>query len=490
MGFLSSFRKPAADDPPPTESWPLFAFGKLPVYKDFISAGLTDDASREFRDWLSNGFTRHWSTRDDYRSSEIPLHAFLLRLPESRKMAAGALWGSTDQGGLRKFPFALFTILPAAKQSASVLTALDYLPVFESRAREIRRKYDAGGTLAAVYQDLRGSRIEIPVRPQKQIRLRLSDTLARSRVGGLARELFGEDAETQWAALLSALDGAARRPTAGAAAFRFPLADETSPLDQMKLWTFRLAQASPSGAVPAGVLYRTGGAALRGVFFFRDARAEDILLLHPEAIATDFVEEIPPRSRRPRAERSEQAAVVAESAPAGTVSAPPAPAAGPPKAAAIPPFAPGPPAESIPPSGSVPTVAPALVEEIRLGAAVRTDDVPCAAPEPPAAPEPSVALEPPVAAGAPAVPEPLAPEPLAPEPLAPEALAPEPPAPEPPAAPEPPPGSTAIAESIAISAAPVPDGGTTPRAPTEPVPPPPSEPAGWDLPLASLLDAV
>ncbi len=57
MGFLSSFRKPSADDPPPTESWPLFAFGKLPVYKDFISAGLTDDASREFRDWLSNGFT-------------------------------------------------------------------------------------------------------------------------------------------------------------------------------------------------------------------------------------------------------------------------------------------------------------------------------------------------------------------------------------------------------------------------------------------------
>ncbi len=300
--LLSAFRKRSADDPPPTESWPLFAFGKLPVYKDFISAGLTDDASREFRDWLSNGFSRHWSTRDDFRSAEIALHAFLLRLPESRKMAAGALWGSTDQGGLRKFPFALFTILPAAKPSASVLTALDYLPVFESRAREIRRKYDAGGTLAAVYQELRGARIEIPVRPQKQIRERLADALARSRVGPLATALFEDDAATQWAALLSGLDAAARRPTAGAAAFRLPLADETSPLEQMKLWTVRLAQASASGAVPAGVLYRTGGAAPRGVLFFRDARAEDILLLHPEAIATDFVEEIPPPSRRTQAQ--------------------------------------------------------------------------------------------------------------------------------------------------------------------------------------------
>ena len=191
MGFLSPFRKRSADDPPPTESWPLFAFGKLPVYKDFISAGLTDDVSREFRDWLSNGFSRHWSSRDDCRSTEIPLHAFLLRLPESRKMAVGALWGSTDQGGLRKFPFALFTILPAGKPAASVLTALDYLPVFESRAREIRRKYDAGGSLAAVYQELRGARIEIPVRTEEQIRARLAEALARSRVGPLATALFG-----------------------------------------------------------------------------------------------------------------------------------------------------------------------------------------------------------------------------------------------------------------------------------------------------------
>ncbi|MCM3877683.1 MAG: type VI secretion system-associated protein TagF, partial [Thermoanaerobaculia bacterium] len=295
--LLSRFRKRSADDPPPTESWPLFAFGKLPVYKDFISAGLTDDVSREFRDWLSNGFSRLWSTRDDCRSTEIPLHAFLIRLPESRKMAVGALWGSTDQGGLRKFPFALFTILPPGKPVASVLTALDYLPVFESRAREIRRKHDAGGTLAAVYQELRGARIEIPVRPREHVLVRLAEALARSRIGPFATALFGKDAETQWAALLSGLDAAARSPTAGAAAFRLPLANGTPPLHQLKLWTVRLTKDSASRAGPTGVLYRTGGEAPSGVFFFRDARAEDILLFHPAAIPTDFVEEIPPRAR-------------------------------------------------------------------------------------------------------------------------------------------------------------------------------------------------
>jgi type VI secretion system ImpM family protein len=386
VGFdlLFRFRKRSADDPPPTESWPLFAFGKLPVYKDFISAGLTDDVSREFRDWLSNGFSRHWSSRDDCRSTEIPLHAFLFRLPESRKMAVGALWGSTDQGGLRKFPFALFTILPAGKPVASVLTALDYLPVFESRAREIRRKYDAGGSLAAVYQELRGARIEIPVRTEEQIRARLAEALAHSRVGPLARALFGNDATPQWAALLSGLDAGARRPTVGAAAFRLPLAEETAPLDQLKLWTVRLTKASPTGAGPTGVLYRTGGAAPCGVIFFRDARAEDILLFHPAAIPTDFVEEIPPPAR-----------TAAEAA-----------------------------------------IKPAVIE--------------------PAAIEPAAA----------GVPPPLEPEPPV------EMILPSEAAPEAPAAP-----------------APVdPAADASPPAPSPPVPLSQAEPAGWDLPLASLLE--
>ena len=450
MGFdlLSPFRKRSADDPPPTESWPLFAFGKLPVYKDFISAGLTDDVSREFRDWLSNGFSRHWSSRDDCRSTEIPLHAFLLRLPESRKMAVGALWGSTDQGGLRKFPFALFTILPAGKPVASVLTALDYLPVFESRAREIRRKYDAGGSLAAVYQELRGARIEIPVRTEEQIRVRLAEALAHSRVGPLATALFGNDAATQWAALLSGLDAAARSPTAGAAAFRLPLADAASPLHQLKLWTVRLTKSSPAGAGPTGVLYRTGGAVPRGVIFFRDARAEDILLFHPAAIPTDFVEEIPPPGRRTAAEPAEAATEPSAIEPA----------------AVPPPLEPGPPVEMILPSEAAPSAGTPPVEEILLlGAAAGTAEV---RPAPlPAGPAPDAPPEAPAVSENPAVLEPSV-------------------APEAPAVSE----NPAVLEPAAAPAPAAPAADASPPAPLPPVPLPPAEPTGWELPLASLLE--
>ena len=382
LDLLSRFRKQSTDDPPPTESWPLFAFGKLPVYKDFISAGLTDDASREFRDWLSNGFSRLWSARDDCRSTEIPLHAFLLGLPESRKMAVGALWGSTDQGGLRKFPFALFTILPAGKPVASVLSALDYLPVFETRAREIRRKYEAGGALADVYQELRGARIEVPVRPQKQIRARLAEVLARDRVGPLATALFGADAAVRWPALLAGLDAAARHPAAGAAALRLPLAEGSGPLDQLKLWTERLMKAS--SVAPTGVLYRIEATVPCGVLFFRDARAEDVFLFHPAAIPTDFVEEIPPPVSEPA------------------------------------------PQESAPPAGD-----PPVGEFMRLGAAAETTETrPTASPTAPgseSAPEAPTVPESPVRE-TPALPEPTpATAPLVPADPTAEARSPEPP---------------------------------------------------------------
>ena len=434
MGFdlLSRFRKPSADDPPAIESWPLLAFGKLPVYKDFISAGLTDDASREFRDWLSNGFSRLWSTRDEYRAAEIPLHAFLLRLPETRKIAVGALWGSRDQGGLRKFPFVLFSILAGGKPAATVLTALDYLPAFESRAREIRGKHDEGGSVAAVYQEIRGAKIEIPVRTPQQVRARLAAALADSSVGRLATSLFGNDAAARWPALLSGLEAAARNPAAGAAAFRLPLADGPAPIHQLQLWAVRLTRSSPAGVAPSGVLYRTGGEVPCGVFFFRDLRAEDILLFHPAAKPIDFVEEIPPPTWRSAAKQVEAATEPTAAEPAAVVVAPP--------------VEPEPPvttilsAEAVPPAGTPP------VEEIlRLGAAAGTAETPPAGL--PAAPTPNAGPEASAVSEAHSVSEP-------------------PGVPVPPAA--------AVAD-------------LPPPAPLSAAPPQ-VEPDGWDLPLASLLE--
>jgi type VI secretion system ImpM family protein len=409
LGFdpFSRFRKRSADDPPATESWPVFAFGKLPVYKDFISAGLTEDASREFRDWLSNGFSRHWSSRDEYRATEIPLHAFLLRLPGSRKVAVGALWGSRDQGGLRKFPFAIFSLLAPGKPEASVLTALDYLPVFEGRAREIRRKYDAAGSLADVYQELRRARIEVPVRTPEQIRARLAASLSTPRVGPLARALFGQDAEARWPALLAGLDAAARRASDGAGAFRLPLADEPTAQRQLQLWTVRMTRASSEGTGPSGLLYRTGGEVPCGVVFYRDVRPEDILLLHPGAAPTDFVEEIPPPvlQSAPQEEAASPAAITTAPAPEAAPQVEPAP-----PVAAVPPEETIPPEE--PPRSETEAVAAGAPESPPGAAAAEVPTAEAPVP-PPAPPNAEAAVSP---ASAATLPEPPTGEPKAPVP--------------------------------------------------------------------------
>ena len=175
------------------------------------------------------------------------------------------------------------------------------------------------------------------------------------------------------------------------------------PLDQLKLWTVRLTKGAPSGAAPAGVLYRTEGDAVRGVVFFRDARADDILLFHPAAIPTDFVEEIPPLVRAAEAALPSEAAPPAEAAPAVEAAAPEPP----------------PQAEPLADDGV-----------LKLGAAAEPAEVP---PPPPA--------EPLNDAAAPTVP------------VAPAALE-----------------------------------AASPAEP--PLPVPPAEPEGWNLPLASLLDGA
>ena len=179
--------------------------------------------------------------------------------PQSRKLAVGALWGSTTRAASGSSRSPSSRSCPPGSRAASVLTALDYLPVFESRAREIRRKYDAGGSLAAVYQELRGARIEIPVRKDGA-----DPRPARGGARTLARR--------------SSRDGPLRRRRRGAVG-RAPLRPRRGGPKPRRRERRRSASRSPTrrprsissssgpsgsrrprrGSGSDGVLYRTGG---------------------------------------------------------------------------------------------------------------------------------------------------------------------------------------------------------------------------------------
>jgi type VI secretion system ImpM family protein len=302
-----------ADGPPKTETYALHLYGKLPIYKDFISTGFTEEGSKDFRDWLGNGFSRRWSVLEEYKGAEIPLHTFVLPLPGGKRSVAGALWGSHDEGGLRQFPFTLFSVVPQGKPAADPFVALSFLEVYEERAGYIRRTYQPGKTLASFYEAFRGARVDLPVKRPGKIAEVVEKEARGVTLGDFAESLLGPAAPAEWPRFLKRVRSACGHPQGvGAGAVRIPLGNLLPAEIQVQLWlTWLEGEGVFADRGPTGTLVCRSGGRSRAVLFFRDLRPEDFLLLHPERTDYEFVEETAP-------------AAGAGGDPAGEESAPPA----------------------------------------------------------------------------------------------------------------------------------------------------------------------
>lgn len=284
-GLFSRFREGlrvggAAEKPGKSFRFPLHAYGKLPIYKDFIATGLTEPGPREFRAWLDRGFSHRWSVDEDYRSTTIPRHNFLLRLPESKTCVAGSMWGSSDEGGLRKFPFALFVSFAPGHPAAEPLAALEYLPTLEARGREIRDGSGAAGSLASFYAKYRGAEVDCSVKPRERLLLEAKEELGAFGLPDLAESVMGSETRDLWPGFMTEVERAASGLERGAGVLRLPIGAGISPARQLKLWILWLERTVPKRRNSLlGLLYTndTGRAAL----FFREIQSEDILLLHP-----------------------------------------------------------------------------------------------------------------------------------------------------------------------------------------------------------------
>jgi len=285
-----------SDGPPRMEAFGLHLYGKLPIYKDFISTGFTEEGSKDFRDWLGNGFSRRWSLLEEYKGSEIPLHTFLLPLPGGKRSVAGALWGSHDEGGLRQFPFTLFSVVPQGKAVADPYVALSFLEVFEERAAFIRRVFGPGRTVASFYEMFRGARIEVPVRKPAKIAEGIDKEAKAVTLGDFAESFLGSSAAAEWPGFLDRLKRACgHRPGDGAGAVRLPLGNLLPDELQVQAWLTWLEGEGVFGERrPTGTLVCRSEGRSRAVLFFRDLRPEDFLLLHPERTDYEFVEDTAP----------------------------------------------------------------------------------------------------------------------------------------------------------------------------------------------------
>lgn len=321
-----------ADGPPRMETFALHLHGKLPIYKDFISTGFTEDGAKDFRDWIGNGFSRRWSLDEAYKGAEIPLHTFLLPMPGGKRSVLGALWGSHDEGGLRQFPFTLFSVVPQGRPVSDPFVALSCLEVFDERAAFIRRNFSQGRSLSSFYETFRGARIEVPVKRPRKIAEAVEKEAKGVTTGEFAESLLGDSAARLWPSFLERVRSAcSHRPGEGAGAVRIPLGNLLPAELQVQVWlTWLEAEGVLSDRGPSGVLVCRSGGRSRAVLYFRDLRPEDFLLLHPTAREYEFVEETAPGPDAATA-REEPAAVTApgEGREAGPEDAGPVPGTAP-----------------------------------------------------------------------------------------------------------------------------------------------------------------
>jgi type VI secretion system ImpM family protein len=392
-----------------TARFPLQAYGKLPIYKDFISIGLTDPGAREFRQWLDRGFSYRWAENEQYRDTEIPPHGFLLRLPESRSCVAGVLWGSSDEGGLRRFPFTVFVSFPAAQPAADPLAALHYLAAIERRCDEVRDGYAAGAVLSDFYKAYRGAEFECALKTREQAGKELKSAIADFPVSEFAESLFGARAATRWPAFLAALGEAAGQAN-GPGAIRLPISGLLPRSREIALWLRWLERLDAKPRRPVtGVLYTGGRGPGRAVLFSRDLAPEDFLLLHPthrgdaQVLEVGGSEETPPVA---------EASSPAEASPDRSEGEPATPVA-----AAAPETAPVPPAAlpETPAAGEIP-IEPAEAEPLPFPEAQSPEIVSALGPRETFSALIVPVADPPAAAVPPPPPEPVLASPAAGEP--------------------------------------------------------------------------
>ncbi|MCP4659668.1 MAG: type VI secretion system-associated domain-containing protein [bacterium] len=275
------------------------AYGKLPLYKDFIRLGPAGREAQALRQWLDRGISHYWADRDETREHPIGLHGFLLSFPGSRRQLLGSLWGSHDQGELRRFPFTFFAALPGGRDAFPRLSSLAVLDQVVDKAADMRRELAAAADVDHFYKRFRGATWDLVRERDDEIRERLIRETAEVTIGELASSLYGEAGSQEWPALLAYL----RRRLGSGSGMAFAARLPTSPLlplrSQVAFWCALLAAWGYKVRTPCNLLFALEDECSGIALIARELRPEDVFVFHPEMPEYEFIEDL--RQAVPRA---------------------------------------------------------------------------------------------------------------------------------------------------------------------------------------------
>ncbi len=265
-------------------------YGKLPFYKDFLKSR-NGDSSQKFQGWL-NGLDRQPG-----KPAKLPRTQRVLFLPESGKeYVVATVWDSSDEGGVRTFPFALY-FEPSRRflSSVSDRPVLGNLKLWEALEREEPALAATGG-IQDFYGRLRGISHHQSLAPPGEGDLGASPVEARGiTVKALASAIFGEDPREDWIRLLWRLHlalGPADRSSAivPTLALRLPLAKGIPNSLQVESW-IHFVRRRASNSLPSAIFPRdpvNGPASF--CLLFRSPRESDVWLLLEDASHSEVLD--------------------------------------------------------------------------------------------------------------------------------------------------------------------------------------------------------
>lgn len=278
----------------------LYCYGKLPIYKDFLTLKSGRGAPETFKVWMDTGFGTDWGNSGDGPTSVVCPHRILFTPARRDKdVAVAAIWNSHDADGLRRFPFAFFAALPkkaVRRLGDKIITGLT--PMWE----EMESCYLALEDISDVtgfYGRFRNSRVQPPPRRKARASQGTVSPWQSVTVPEVAAAVYGDKCQDSWTGLLSRLGDAisyARRTagkTAGIA-LRLPLAASVDGPLQIEMWLCFLRHNlgrkmdAPTVCLPQ----RDRGENTAFSVLWRDPRPEDVCLLGDGASQYEHVEDL------------------------------------------------------------------------------------------------------------------------------------------------------------------------------------------------------
>jgi hypothetical protein len=203
-------------------------YGKLPLAKDYLRVGCGEGAGRELREWLDQGFG---SARDAASQPVLPEPLRFFGQAEGSPLQ-GWLWPSSDEGGKRSFPFAVFV----ERRKKALVQDLELgLERSETLWRELESVREDGARAldgARFLESVRGRELALhELKPRAHARADLDDWLAALWPGELLDGLRS---------VLEDLRELARSGRSGP--WRLPLARALPVVDQVLAWILALRE--------------------------------------------------------------------------------------------------------------------------------------------------------------------------------------------------------------------------------------------------------